>query len=176
MTVLLEIVGSYQLKDVDLAPYRDMLRKRLDRAGLGNAIVIGGFELAYKEKQKSWIFHINLVVIGGGESAIEHFQSSFDESDLYRPTMTVQLKDLPEQLSYTVKFCTYHRPFQQYGPAKSAAVPLNQKEHLALVGGCTSASSQTFYFCLMRDTRGRGLNHAPSPRANRQQPLDEAPP
>lgn len=133
MTLLLKATSSDEMNDVDLAQYSHMLRKRLDRSGMSDAMVIGGFEVAYKAKLRSWFFHINLVVIGGTNQAIARFEESFEGSELSRPTLTVALNDLPEQLSYVLKFCTYHRPFQQRGPKKSPAVPLNRKEHLALV-------------------------------------------
>ena len=43
------------------------------------------------------------------------------------------VKDAAEQLSYVLKFTTYHRPHQQRGPTKAKAVPLNLSEHLELV-------------------------------------------
>jgi hypothetical protein len=43
------------------------------------------------------------------------------------------VKDPVEQLSYLLKFTTYHRPYEQHGTKKSKAVPLNPPEHFELV-------------------------------------------
>jgi hypothetical protein len=43
------------------------------------------------------------------------------------------LRDKSEQLSYVLKFGTYHRPYEQQGAAKSPATPLNPKEHATLL-------------------------------------------
>lgn len=110
-----------------------MLRKRLLRAGLGDAVVIGGFENVYKARQKEWVLHINLVVIGGSKSAIEKFQESFGESDMERPIMKVLVNDPAKQLSYVLKFTTYHRPHERRSSSRAQARPLNTPEHLALV-------------------------------------------
>jgi hypothetical protein len=43
------------------------------------------------------------------------------------------LKDPAEQISYLLKFTTYHRPFRQTGSKRPPAKPLNEREHAALV-------------------------------------------
>src|SRR5262249_52898524 len=109
------------------------LRKRIERAGLENATVLGGVEVAYRAKDRCWILHVNLVIIGGRRANISKFEETFAKSDIERPVLTVKLNDRPEQLPYALKFVTYHRPYTQRGPAKSRAVPLNGPEHRALV-------------------------------------------
>jgi hypothetical protein len=96
-------------------------------------VVIGGVEVAYRAIDKKWILHINLIIIGGRKAYIKKFQASFARSDIDRPVVTVGLNNRAEQLSYVLKFTTYHRPFTQRGPAKSPARPLNGPDHRALV-------------------------------------------
>ena len=47
-TILLEAAGRSRIDDLDPRPYRHLLRKRLERAGLNKTIVIGGFEIFYR--------------------------------------------------------------------------------------------------------------------------------
>lgn len=162
-TILLEAAGRSHINDLDPGPYRHMLRKRLERAGFNRTIVIGGFEIFYRARAQQWILHINLVVIGASESAIADFEGSFDESDLSRPTMTAALRDLPEQLSYVLKFSTYHRPHKQRGSTKSRAVPLNKSEHLALVQWMHQREFKDFLF--FYNAARRGPKIVPSPAA-----------
>jgi hypothetical protein len=119
------------------APIADIsehvLRKRLQRSGLGKVPVIGGFEIAYKAAQRVWILHANLVMIGGEEKARKKFKKAFRGDDFDRPLLGTTLKDRAEQLSYVLKFTTYHRPYEQRGATRSEAKPLNPKEHAALL-------------------------------------------
>jgi len=79
------------------------------------------------------VLHINLVMFGGGETTIAKFEEGFRDNGLYRPVERVTVEDPAEQLSYVLKFTTYHRPHQQHGSKKAKAVPLNPAEHFELV-------------------------------------------
>ena len=114
ITVLL--AQSADVGKLDPRPFRHMLRKRLDRAGLDDAAVIGGFEIVWRARDKNWVLHVNLLVLGGSERAFSRFEQTFRSSALPRPTQTVPLSDLPEQVSYLLKFTTYHRPHRQTQP------------------------------------------------------------
>jgi hypothetical protein len=131
MTVLL--ARASDIRDLDPQPFRHSLRKRLDRAGLGDAVVIGGFEIVWRAVDKHWVLHANLDILDAQKRAITRFEDSFSSSAFARPTQTVLANDLPEQISYLLKFSTYHRPYRQIGPRRSPAKPLNGKEHVALV-------------------------------------------
>jgi len=131
VTLLLE--KSQNLHDLRPEDYRPLLRRRLDQAGLHDTPVIGGFEMVYRAQDKSWVLHINLLFLGSAKLALNRFVDSLGSDNFVRPTQTVPLRDLPEQLSYLLKFTTYHRPFRQTGPKRSPAKPLNAREHVALV-------------------------------------------
>ena len=133
-TILLqEFHDDRDIKDINLAAYSHALRKRLARSGLGDAVVIGGYELSYRARTHSWIFHIHLAIFGARASAVATLKESFDDSSLLRPEMIVPIRNPVEQLSYIMKFVTYHRPGKQYGPSRSRARPLNRKQHIVLV-------------------------------------------
>jgi len=130
-TVLLKEAPHDKINDLDPAQFRHQLRKGLERAGLINVPVIGGFEIVYKATRRVWVLHVNLVIIGGKKSARKEFKRGF--SRIKRQIIGAKLKDPPEQLSYILKFGTYHRPQEQRGPTRSDAKPLNPREHAGLV-------------------------------------------
>jgi hypothetical protein len=131
MTVLLN--GSQNIHDLDPSRYTNLIRKRLDQAGLGDVPVIGGFEIVYRARDKDWVLHINLLFVGTAKLALSEFEMKFTSNQLMRPTHTVSLNNVAEQLSYLLKFTTYHRPFHQVGHNRSPAKPLNTRQHAALI-------------------------------------------
>jgi hypothetical protein len=132
MTVLLETAPHDKIDSLNIGRHSEILRKRLVRSGLGETVVIGGFEVVYKARMRRWILHAHLALFGANADGLARFEENFATSDLDGPVKTVGLNDFPEQLSYTLKFCTYHRPYKQTGPERSPAKPLNRREHLAL--------------------------------------------
>jgi hypothetical protein len=146
ITVLLQQASSEKINALDLTTWRHALRKRLLRSGLGDASIIGGFEMIYRAKERIWVLHINLMIIGGNQAGLDTFASMFGNNGIDRPVLSVPLKDLPEQLSYISKFTTYHRPLQQQGPIKGPAVPLNAPEHHALVKWMSQYEFKDFLF------------------------------
>jgi hypothetical protein len=133
LVILLEATAQGSLQDLGIERYRHSLRKRLVRAGLGRVPIVGGFEMIYRARSKEWVLHVNLVMFGGDEKAIRKLEQGFRDGDLYRPVERTTVEDPAEQLSYVMKFTTYHRPHQQQGPKKAKAVPLNPSEHLQLI-------------------------------------------
>jgi len=132
-TVLLKEAAKDKIDELDAAPFRASLRKRLQRSGLAKIPVIGGFEIIYKAAKRVWVLHANLVVIGGNRSAHKKFKQTFAGDELERPVLRAKLKDRAEQLSYILKFGTYHRPHEQRGSARAPAKPLNPRDHAALL-------------------------------------------
>lgn len=133
LVVLLETAPKGELLKLEIKRYQHSLRKRLARAGLGEVPVAGGFEMYYRAKSKEWVLHVNLAIFGGNEKAIQKFEDGFLDDEIQRPVRLDDLRDEPEQLSYILKFTTYHRPHQQRGSKKAKAVPLNPAEHFELV-------------------------------------------
>jgi hypothetical protein len=159
VTVLL--AQATDIRVLDPKPYRHSLRKRLDRAGLGDAAVVVGFEMVWRARDKVWVLHANLLIIGARESAIARFEDSFRASDLARPTQSVLLKEIPEQISYLLKFTTYHRPYRQTGKKRSPAKPLNAKEHVALVNWMFQYRFADMFFLYRVRRRGDRLAFTP---------------
>ena len=145
-TILLAQAPNDQIDSLDVKAYDALLRKRLSRNGLGEAAIIGGYENIYRAQSKTWILHLNLIIIGGRVEAIRAFENTFSKSQIQKPTMLQTLEDLKRQLSYILKFITYHRPFAQLGSTKSTPVPLNPREHWALVSWMARWKFQDFIF------------------------------
>ena len=92
-----------------------------------------GYVYDFGDNWEHRILHTNLVVFGGNEKAIIKFQRGFSDGEIDRPVQRDALVHAAKQLSYILKFTTYHRPYGQRGKAKSKALPLNPAEHYALV-------------------------------------------
>src|SRR5262249_48896261 len=86
-TVLLKEAPKEKIHTLDPAPFRHLLRKRLDRAGLSKVPVIGGFEIVYKAKTRVWVLHANLVIIGAKKAARKKFKDSFKGDGIERPVV-----------------------------------------------------------------------------------------
>jgi hypothetical protein len=145
-TILLAQAPYDKIDVLDVKRYDALLRKRLNRNGLGDAAVIGGYENVYRAKSKIWMMHLNLVIIGGNVEDIRAFEDTFSKSQIQKPTILQMLEDLKRQLSYILKFVTYHRPFAQLDSTKSPPVPLNPREHCALVSWMAQWRFQDFMF------------------------------
>jgi hypothetical protein len=163
LTILLEEASYDEIHRLDVKAYDAELRKRLSRNGLGEAVVIGGYENIYRASPKTFVLHINLVIIGGAIKAIEQFGATFLDSDIEKPVLKEELEDPLKQLSYILKFTTYHRPFKQCGSKKGPAVPLNPREHCALVSWMAQWKFQEFMFLF--NARREGTTIVSGPRS-----------
>jgi hypothetical protein len=168
-TVLLKEAPQDKINNLDPTPFRHFLRKRLERTGLGQVPVIGGFEIVYKARKQVWVLHVNLVVIGGKKSAHKEFKRGFKKSSIERPIIRAKLKDRAEQLSYILKFSTYHRPHEQHGSSRSDAKPLNPREHAALVKWMDRFEFEDFLFLMNARREGGTKLVLSSPAATRDQ-------
>lgn len=156
LVVLLETAPKGELLKLEIERYRHLFRKRLDRAGLSKVPVIGGFEMYYRARSKEWVLHVNLAIFGGNEEALRTFEDGFPDDKIHRPVRRDELHDDAEQLSYLLKFTTYHRPHQQRGSKKAKAVPLNPAEHFELV--CWMARYKFSDHLFLFNARRRGAS------------------
>jgi hypothetical protein len=166
-TVLLEKAPQDKINDLDPTTVQHRVRKQLERAGLGNVPVIGGIEIVYKARKRVWLLHANLVMIGGKKAARKKFTQGFKGGDIERPITRARLKKPAKQLSYILKFTTYHRPYEQQGSRKSEAKPLNPKEHAALLKWMSKFEFKDFLL-LINARRQGGTRVVLSPPADRK--------
>jgi hypothetical protein len=115
-TIYLALFDPGSLADADPSGAREMLRKRLDRAGFSGAIVVGGIEVAWQEKHQRWLLHAQVLAIGVAAQAWKRLEAALEDSGTDDPVRTKLLHDPDEQLSYCVKFVTYHQPGRRLVP------------------------------------------------------------
>lgn len=157
LVVLLETAPKGKLLELEIEGYRHSLRKRLDRAGLGEVPVIGGFEMYYRAKSKEWVLHVNLAIFGGNEKALRKFEEGLTDDEIHRPVRRDDLRDDAKQLSYILKFTTYHRPHEQRGVKKPTAKPLNPAQHFELVQWMTRYEFSDHLFLFNARRRGSSI-------------------
>jgi hypothetical protein len=115
-TLYLDLFAPGFLRDADLWRAKEMLRKRLARAGFPGAIVVGGIEVAWQDKWQRWLLHAHVLAIGVDPTAWQRLAAALKNSGTWRPVKVDELRDLEEQLSYCVKFVTYHQPGRRLVP------------------------------------------------------------
>ena len=79
--------------------------------------MVGGIEVAWQEKWQRWLLHAHVLAIGVDAHAWEHARSRLEEGKncgARRGRCT--LRDPDEQLSYCIKFVTYHQPGRRRVP------------------------------------------------------------
>jgi hypothetical protein len=115
-TIYLSLIRPGCLAAVDVPRAREMFRKRLDRAGFKGAIVVGGIEVVWQENWQRWLLHAHAVAIGVDADAWEQLEAALEDSGTAKPVDHVPLRDPAEQLSYCVKFVSYHQPGRRLVP------------------------------------------------------------
>ena len=156
-TVLLKEAPKDKIDTLDPAPFKHALRKQLERAGSGSTSD-RRIEIAYKAREAVWVLHAESGDVRRQKAARKKFRQGFKQATAFeRPVMKATLKIAPKQLSYILKFSTYHRPYEQHGSAKAKAKPLNPKEHAALVKWMSQFEFQDFLLLITT----QGVREAP---------------
>jgi hypothetical protein len=115
-TIYLKLFAPDSLADADLRRTGEMLRKRLDRAGFKGAILVGGIEVAWQENWQRWLLHAHVLAIGVDPTAWQRLEAALKNSGTWRPIEVDELRDPDKQLSYCIKFVTYHQPGRRLVP------------------------------------------------------------
>jgi len=115
-TIYLRLYPPGSLAVADLPRAREMFRKRLDRAGFKGAILAGGIEVAWQEKWQRWLLHAQVLAIGADADSWKRLEAALQDGGTAKPVKVVVLCDPDEQLSYCVKFVTYHQPGRRLVP------------------------------------------------------------
>jgi hypothetical protein len=115
-TIYLGLYRPGFLGDADVRRTHEMFRKRLDRAGFKGAIVVGGIEVAWQAQWQRWLLHAHLLAIGVAAHAWDQLEAALEKSGTADPVRPVALCNPDEQLSYCIKFVTYHQPGRRVVP------------------------------------------------------------
>jgi hypothetical protein len=85
--------------------------------------VLGGIEAEYRLGDDAFLLHAHLLVSPLPRDELNELRSAFANIDAVRPIEVQQLKDAPRQISYLIKFTTFHRPGSQNGPTVQGLFP-----------------------------------------------------
>ena len=146
-TIYLSLFGPGSLANADVPRAREMLRKRLDRAGFKGAIVVGGIEVAWQEKWQRWLLHVHVLAIGVDAVAWKRLAAALEDSGTAKPVDVDPLRDPDEQLSYCIKFVSYHQPGRR-------RVPLPPDRLVELAAWCSRHRFVDFFFAYGARRRG----------------------
>jgi transposase len=149
-TIYLGLFPPGSLGDADVSHTHEMLRKRLDRAGFKGAIVVGGIEVAWQENWQRWLLHAQVLAIGVDPRAWKRLEVALKKSGTAYPVDPVALRNPDEQLSYCIKFVTYHRPGRR-------RVPLPPDRLVELAAWCAPHRFEDFLFAYGARRRGGRL-------------------
>ena len=115
-TIYLGLFEPDSLADADVRRTHEMFRKRLDRAGFKGAIVVGGIVVAWQENHQRWLLHAQVLAIGVDANAWRRLEAALEDSGTADPVMPKPLRNPDVQLSYCIKFVTYHQPGRRRVP------------------------------------------------------------
>lgn len=144
VTILLET--SMEIMDLNPRDWRRTLRHRIEAAALGDEVIVGGFEMSWRWREQLWVLHAHLVVPNCSRKQYRALSSKTDPVKLSKPVMGQPVRNLIDQVSYTSKFTTYHRPFKQQNGRKPPAKPLNDVQHRHLVAWMSQFEFTEFLF------------------------------
>ncbi len=124
LTVALELVPSKRLAVCDLLVVKRRAAQRLRRAAPSAEFVLGGIEAEYRQGDDVFLLHAHLLVSPLPRDELNALRSAFANIDVARPIKVQKLKDAARQISYLIKFTTFHRPGSQKGSRRPRAIPL----------------------------------------------------
>jgi hypothetical protein len=156
-TIYLDRFPPGQLATANLKRAHDFLRKRFDRAGLKGATFVGGTEPAWQAKHQRWLLHAHLLAIGVTEADWDRLDQSWADSGTGDPIETDELRDLGKQLSYLVKFHTYHKPGQSRANRRALAYGLPDDRLAELATWSSQYRLDDFLFLYGARRRGKKI-------------------
>lgn len=124
VTIILRRIPVMALRFENLTAIKASLRTNCIRLGLKDLPVCGGIEVAYDCRENNFILHAHLLVIGGTTNEWAKLRPLFSKKCGPRSVKVQPVRDISRQVSYLLKFNTYHRPGSQYGSHRAKAVPL----------------------------------------------------
>jgi hypothetical protein len=149
-TIYLGLYRPGFLAVADVRRAQEMFRKRLDRAGFKGAIVAGGIEVAWQENWQRWLLHAHVLAIGVDPNAWTQLEAALEKSGTADPVDVRALCNPDEQLSYCIKFGSYHQPGRR-------RVPLPRDRLVELAAWWSQYRFEDFFFAYGARRRGGRL-------------------
>ena len=132
-TIFLETVPEGSLPEVSVKRVRERLRQCLRRSGFLGAILIGGIEVSWLARDRVWLLHVHFLAIRVPQKAWDSLEEKLATTGRADPLDVQDLNDPERQISYTIKFVTYHRPgtIGPDGHARAYPLPPDRLAELA---------------------------------------------
>jgi hypothetical protein len=124
VTVALESVATKKLAKYDLLVVKHRIAQRFRRAAPSAKFVLGGIEAEYRQGDDTFLVHAHLMVSRLPRDELKALRSAFADIGVTRAIKVQALRDPAAQISYALKFPTFHRPGSQSGSRRSKAIPL----------------------------------------------------
>lgn len=124
LTVGLELVTTKRLANFDLRAVKRRAAQRFRRAAPSAQFILGGIEAEFRQNDDAFLLHAHLLVPRLPRGELIALRSAFADIDVTRAVKVQPLRDAPKQISYLLKFTTFHRPRSQNGSYRPTAVPL----------------------------------------------------
>jgi len=124
ITVALELVPTQMLPDCDVKVVKTRVAQRFRRAAPSAKFVLGGIEAEYLRGDDAFLVHAHLLVSRLPRDELKALRSAFADIDVARAVKVQAMRDPAAQISYLLKFTTYHRPGSQNGSRRPTAIPL----------------------------------------------------
>jgi hypothetical protein len=124
MTIALELVPTNKLMDCDVLVVKRRTAQRIRRAAPSARFVVGGIEADYRQGDDTFLIHAHLLVSQLPRDEQNALRSAFADIGVTRAVKVQALRDPAAQISYVLKFQTFHRPAPQSGPRRPRAVQL----------------------------------------------------
>ena len=124
LTVALELVPSKRLANFDLRVLKRRAAQRFRRAAPSAQFILGGIEAEYRQNDDAFLLHAHLLVPQLPFDEVNALRSAFADTGVTRAVKVQPLRDPPAQISYALKFTTFHRPGGQNGSRRPTAIPL----------------------------------------------------
>jgi hypothetical protein len=160
MTIALELVPTQMMPKCDLLVVKPRIAQRFRRAAPSAKFVLGGIEAEYLQGDDAFLVHAHLLVSRLPDDELAVLRSAFADIDI---TRTVKVQALPNpatQISYALKFTTYHRPGPQNGSRRPMAFPLPDRALKALTLWRARHGFLDFVFMMGLRRRGGDFSRA----------------
>jgi hypothetical protein len=129
-TIYLGAFPAGSLGAADMKSARGALRKKMQRCGFRDVILIGGTEVAWLAKHEKWVPHLHLLAIGVPQGAWKRLRAALNDVEPAIALKVQALKNRPKQISYCRKFNSTHKPGKRGPNGRATQYPL-PKERLA---------------------------------------------
>jgi len=124
LTVALELVPTEMLVNCDVVVAKRRVAQRIRRAAPSAEFVLGGIEADYRQGDETFLLHAHLLVSRLPRDELEALRFAFADIGITRAVKVQELRDPATQISYLLKFPTFHRPAPQNGPRRPRAIQL----------------------------------------------------